>query len=280
MIKTSRQLKDKVRNMSGSDSNKAQALIRNFIMERFLERISLSEYKNNFILKGGMLVSAVMGIDVRATMDIDTTVRALPLTLSEARKVVENIIAVYVPDGVSFSITKSSEIMEGHEYPGLRFMLEARLDNMKQTIKSDISTGDVITPAAVMYSYKLMFENRTIPIWTYNLETLLGEKIETIVVRGTANTRMRDFYDVHIILSQEANNLKYDVLKEALRATSEKRGSTDLLAQAAEIMKDVLNSATMQKDWENYKRESFFVGDLSWVQVVESVRGLIAESLV
>src|SRR5665647_2822450 len=153
-----------VRNMSGSDSNKAQALIRNFIMERFLERISLSEYKNNFILKGGMLVSAVMGIDVRATMDIDTTVRALPLTLSEARKVVENIIAVYVPDGVSFSITKSSEIMEGHEYPGLRFMLEARLDNMKQTIKSDISTGDVITPAAVMYSYQLMFENRTIPI--------------------------------------------------------------------------------------------------------------------
>ena len=145
-----------------------------------------------------MLVAAVVGLETRATLDIDTTVKSLPLTMETARWVVEDVIRTDVPDGVSFRITKVSDIMEGHDYPGIRFILEAFLDKMKQAIKVDISTGDIITPGAVEYSYKLMFEDRSISIWTYNLETLLGEKLETIMARETANTRMRDFYDIHI----------------------------------------------------------------------------------
>jgi hypothetical protein len=156
MIKTAIQLKAKIRNLSGGDNDKAKVLIRNFIMERFLERVSLSPYRNNFILKGGMLVAAVVGLETRATMDIDTTVKSLTLSAENARSVIEKIILIDVDDGVTFEITKVSDIMEGHDYPGVRFMLEAKLDMIRQTIKIDISTGDIITPEAVEYSYKLI----------------------------------------------------------------------------------------------------------------------------
>ena len=217
MIRSATQLKAKVRNISGGDSTKTQTLIRNFIMERFLERIALSPYRNNFILKGGMLVSAVIGLDTRATMDIDTTVKFLELSKDNMIKIVEEIIAVEIPDGVHFSITKVTDIMEEHDYPGIRFMLEATLDNLRQAIKIDISAGDIIVPGAVEYSYKLMFEDRTISFWTYNLETLLAEKMETIMARGTANTRMRDFYDIHVISRQETIDLT--IFKKAFLAT-------------------------------------------------------------
>ena len=213
MIKASTQLKAKVRNLSGGNSRTAQTLIRIFMMERFLERIALSQYRNNFILKGGMLVAALVGLDTRATMDIDTTVKSLKLSKDNAIKIVEDIIAVEIPDGVQFRITRITDIMEEHDYPGIRVMLEATLDKMRQAVKIDISTGDIITPGAVEYSYNLMFEERAISIWTYNLETLLAEKLETIMARGTANTRMRDFYDIYTISRQEAFNK--EVLKRA-----------------------------------------------------------------
>jgi predicted nucleotidyltransferase component of viral defense system len=241
-------------------------------MERFLERISLSSYRNNFVLKGGMLVAAVMGLDMRATMDIDTTVRSFPLTEETARKMIEDIIAIEVPDGVVFQITKVSDIMEGHDYPGIRFMLEATLDRMRQPIKVDISTGDVITPTAIELSYKLMFEERYISLWTYNIETLLAEKLETIMARGTTNTRMRDFYDIHIISGQE--DIDADILKKAFLSTSKKRNTLELIDKFPEILDGVEQNTIMQRDWENYKNDSFYVGNLSWTEVMLSVKEL------
>ena len=272
MIRTATQLKAKIRNLSGGDNDRARMLIRNFVMERFLERVSLSSYRNNFILKGGMLVAAVVGLETRATMDIDTTVKSLTLTMENARRVVEDVIRTDVPDGVSFTITKVSDIMEGHDYPGIRFILEASLDKMKQAIKVDISTGDIITPGAVEYSYKLMFEDRSISIWTYNLETLLGEKLETIMVRETANTRMRDFYDIHILMSQKT--VDYKLLKSAFLATSEKRATTALVSRFDAILEEVRTDKTMESLWEKYRKENFFVGDLTWEDVSQSVKKL------
>ena len=156
MIKTAVQLKAKVRNLSGGDSGKALTLIRTFIMERFLERISISKYRDNFILKGGMLVASMVGLETRATMDIDATLRSQELSKERASEIVKEIIAVGIDDGVSFSLTGFADIMEEHDYPGVRITLEASLDNIRQTIKVDISTGDVITPTAVEYSYKLI----------------------------------------------------------------------------------------------------------------------------
>ena len=158
--------------------------------------------------------------------------------------------------------------MEGHDYPGIRFMLEASLDKMKQMIKVDISTGDIITPGAVEYSYKLMFEDRSISIWTYNLETLLGEKLETIMARETANTRMRDFYDIHILMSQKT--VDYKLLKAAFLATSEKRATTALVSRFDAILEAVRTDKTMESLWEKYQKENFFVGDLAWEDVNQS----------
>ena len=197
MIHTAKQLKDKVRNLSGGNNDVAQTLIRNFIMERFLERVSVSKYRNNFILKGGMLVASIVGVDMRATMDIDTTVKSLPLNEQDARRIIEEICSIQIEDGVTFKITLVKEIMEDFDYPGIRMMIEATLERMRQPIKIDISTDDAITPGAVEYEYKLMFEDRTISLLTYNLETLIAEKTQTILARGIANTRMRDFYDVY-----------------------------------------------------------------------------------
>lgn len=272
MIKTATQLKAKVRNLSDGDSTKAQTLIRNFIMERFLERISLSQYRNNFILKGGMLVASVVGLDARATMDIDTTVKSLSLSKEHAQQIVEDIIAVEIPDGLRFRITKVTDIMEEHDYPGVRFFLEATLDQLRQTIKIDISTGDVITPCAMEYQYPLMFEDRSISLWTYNLETLLAEKLETIMARGIANTRLRDFYDIHILTRQKSFDV--NVLKRAFLATSEKRNTANQIPDLFSILLSVEEDETMQQLWNNYREDSFFVGELSWREAMNSVKAL------
>jgi hypothetical protein len=159
MISSAMQLKVKIRNMSGGDGVKAQTLLRNYMMERFIERCAVSKYRNHFILKGGMFLASYVGLDTRATMDIDTTVQALPLTLDIVSKVIQEIIDVPLEDGVTFQITSAKNIMEEHEYPGICFMLDGFFDRIKQPIKIDISTGDVIIPKAIEYSYPLMFED-------------------------------------------------------------------------------------------------------------------------
>ncbi|MCD8068307.1 MAG: nucleotidyl transferase AbiEii/AbiGii toxin family protein [Lachnospiraceae bacterium] len=273
MIKTSNQLKAKVRNLSGGDTQRAQTLIRTFIMERFLERINLSQYRDRFILKGGMLVAAVTGIDMRATMDIDTTIKALPLNAQDAQQIVEEITEIEIEDGVSFRITKASDIMEEHEYPGIRIMLEATLDRMRQPVKIDISTGDVITPGAVEFSYKLMFEDRSISLMAYNIETLLAEKMETILSHGIANTRMRDFYDIYI-LTEQSIDMNMQVLAQALTAVCSKRGSESYMSDINQILEDIESSNLIGTEWERYRKNNFYVGDLEFAEVMRSVRNL------
>ena len=198
-MKSSRQLNALIRNMARNKSINAQIILRNFMLERLLERISLSRYKENLILKGGMLVAAMVGIDTRTTMDMDTTLRGYPLNAESVRAVFTDILAVPVEDHVTLILKKLEEIHDEAEYSGIRVTLEMLLDETRQTLKVDITTGDPITPAAVDYSFKLLFEDRTIQIKAYNLETVLAEKLETIFSRGVANTRMRDFYDVYVL---------------------------------------------------------------------------------
>ncbi len=217
-------------------------------------------------------MAALVGLDTRATMDIDTTVKSLNLSKDNAIKIVEDIIAVEIPDDVQFKITKVTNIMEEHDYPGIRFMLEATLDKMRQAVKIDISTGDIITPGAVEYSYNLMFEDRLISLWTYNLETLLAEKLETIMARGTANTRMRDFYDIYVISRQEA--FDKEVLRRAFLATSAKRNTTGQISDFENIIATVASDDTMAAQWQKFREDSFFVGDLSWYEVMNGVKVL------
>lgn len=273
MIKTSRQLKDLIRNMAKGDSGKSQQLIRNYAMERFLERVSLSEYKDNFILKGGMLVSSIVGLNNRATMDIDTTVRNLPLDMETAVKIVTEIVAVSINDNIHFEIKKVSSIMDEAEYGGVRLSLDAFLDTMRTPLKIDISTGDVITPAEIDYHYKLMFEPRFISLWAYPLETVLAEKIETMLVGRTTNTRLRDFYDLHI-LQNENISIDRKILADALSATCRKRKSENVLLEYRHILGEIEASSAMQEFWRNYQKANSYAVGISWESIMKSIRVL------
>ena len=272
MIKSRMQLNALIRNKAAGDGDKAQILLRIYMMERLLERISVSRYRDNFILKGGMLISSLVGVDMRTTMDIDTTVRALPLTQEKAKAFLEEIMAIDLEDNVSFRITKIEDIMEGHEYEGFRFHIEGVLEKLRQTIKIDISTGDAITPAAVKYELPLILENRTIGLWAYNMETLLAEKLETVMTRAEANTRMRDFYDIYILTRQEVIEINPTHLKEAFAATCRKRGSEAAIPSFDEVLESIEASPEMQDAWENYRKNNPYVEDLTWGEAIRSVK--------
>lgn len=276
MIHTSKQLKDKVRNVSKSDSRVAQALLRNYIMERFLERVSVSRYKDRFILKGGMLVASIVGIDMRATMDIDATIKALPLNTTDTKQIIEEICNIMLEDEVTFQIIKASEIMSDFEYSGVRVQVEAKLDRLRQPIKIDISTNDVITPSAINYQYPLMFEERTIELLTYNIETLLAEKIQAIFSRGVANTRMRDYYDIYMIVKNDHVNIEFDILKDAFNATCLKRNTVFDKDAIADGLLAVKGDYEMKERWEHFKSENFFVGDVLWEEVLSSLEKVMA----
>lgn len=273
MIKTSRQLKDKVRNMARGDSAKAQLLIRNYGMERFLERVSLSEHRDNFILKGGMLVSAMVGLENRATMDIDTSIRNMPLDTIAAKAMVEEIVAVPVDDNIRFEINDFGTIMDDAEYSGVRISLNAFLDATRIPLKIDISTGDAITPAAVIYQYKLMFEERYITLWAYNLETVLAEKIETVLSRSVLNTRLRDFYDLYVL---QDTGLEIDkaTLAAALTATARKRGSEQALALYERTLDEIRISPLMREQWERYQGKNNYAAGIVWDDVISDIRAL------
>ena len=279
MIHTSKQLKDKVRNISHGDNQTAQMLIRNFIMERFLERVSISPYRNNFILKGGMLVASLVGIDTRATMDIDSTLKALPLNEEDAVRIVNEIIRIHVEDGISFEVVKAAEIMADFEYPGVRLVLEARLDRLKQRIKIDLSTDDVITPSAIRYSYRLMFEDRSIELMTYTPETLLAEKIQTILARGITTTRMRDYYDVYEIVVGNKVSIDKEMLAEAFTATCMKRKTIFGSKQIEKIVNEISTDEGLLNLWDLYKNDNFYVGDIKWTVVCEAVCAYIRNNI-
>ena len=274
MIKTARQLKDLIRNLSREKSADAQLLMRNYMMERFLERISLSEYRDKFILKGGMLVAAMVGLDARSTMDLDATVKGANVNVEDIENLISAIVSVPIDDGVKFQLKSISEIMDEAEYPGIRVSMTTTFDGVVTPLKIDISTGDAITPREVRYSFKLMLEDRSIDIWAYNLETVLAEKLETIITRTTTNTRMRDFYDLHILSQLHDQSIVPADLRAALIATAKKRGTEKHLANASAAFDEVETDPNIEKLWRAYQKKFSYAADLSWHTVMDSIRSL------
>ena len=276
MIHSSKQLKDLIRNLSKEVGIEAHVLIRKYMMERFLERVSSSKYNGSFILKGGMLVAAFVGVEARATMDIDTTIKGIPVTIVDMERTITEISNIDLDDNVKFRIKKVSEIMDEAEYSGIRFSMDAVLDGAVIPLKIDISTGDVITPREIAYSYKLMFEDRTIPIMTYPIETVLAEKLETVISRSITNTRMRDFYDIHILLKSQ--NINADILALALERTAKKRGNFSLLENVESVFKIVKSDEDMKRLWNIYQKKFKYAGEYTWDEVIHSVRELSIEA--
>lgn len=273
-MKTSRQLKDLIKNMASEKDINAQILLRNYMLERLLERISISEFKDKFILKGGMLVAALVGVDMRSTIDMDATIKYYPVTEKSIREAFDIILSVPLNDGVQIKYIKIEEIRAEDEYNGFRVSLEALMDNARIPIKVDITSGDEITPKEIVYTFDLLLEDRSIDILAYNLETVLAEKIETIISRGIANTRMRDFYDVYILLKLQVYNMDNDLLTKALIATAKKRGSINLLNEGELILKEVFADNSSYKHWTRYQVKYIYANDISWKEIETSVMEL------
>lgn len=271
------QLKAFIKKKAAEKNISAQLVMQNYMMERLLERISLSSYKHNFILKGGFLISAIVGLDTRATMDLDTTIKGFTLTHEKIYSVFEEICAVEVEDDVQFEIAGISDIREWDEYPGIRVALKANYAPIRVPLTVDVTTGDKITPREIEYIFSMLFEQRTLSILAYNLETVLAEKLETVLSRNVANTRPRDYYDIHILYTLRGAECKKDILRQALERTAYKRGSQMILIQYKEILEEIRKSPQLLNQWERYRRQYEYAKEISFEDTCDTLQKLVTD---
>lgn len=271
------QLKAIIKNLAKEKHISAQLVMQNYMLERLLERISISRYQQNFILKGGFLIAAMVGLDTRATMDMDATIKGLPVNEQTIREMFEEICKIEIDDEIIFSFRDIGEIREGDEYSGYRVSLFANYPPMAVPLKLDITTGDKITPKEIEYQFKLLLEDRKISVLAYNLETIMAEKLETVISRGDQNTRLRDYYDIYILAKLQYSNIDAYALKAALNATTEKRGSTEVIKDYARIMNVVKNNEIMQKQWKNYQMDFEYATNIQFEDTCDTVVQLMSE---
>lgn len=264
IARNSMHLKSRIKKMASEKNLSAQLVMQNYMLERLLERISLSKFKENFILKGGFLIAAIVGLDSRATMDLDTTIKGIKLTLESIGNIFEYICKIEMEDNVTFSLNRTTYIRELDEYPGIRVSLTANYSPLKVPITVDITTGDKITPHEIEYDYQLMFDERSISIMAYNLETILSEKLETVLSRNIANTRPRDFYDIYILSTLHGSLYDPMILRSALEETAKKRGSLSVLPQYSGIIDNLRKDPGMLNFWTNYQRTFDYAKDISF----------------
>lgn len=274
-MKNAMQLKAIMKKLSKEKHISAQLLLQNYMMERLLERISQSKYKEFFIIKGGFLIAAMVGLDTRATMDIDATIKGYPVTEKTIKTMFEEICDIYIPDDIVFEFKHIGEIREGDEYTGYRVSVTANYAPMAVPLKLDITTGDVITPKEISFAYQMMLEDRTISVLAYNLETILAEKLETVISRSDQNTRPRDYYDIFILYRLWKNNVNMHNLQCALKATGEKRGSVNLLTEYKRIMEVVVNSEVMSKQWKKYQKDFAYASEVSFKDACNTVNRIM-----
>ena len=278
-MKNAMRLKAVIKNIAKEKHISAQLVMQNFMLERLLERISASKYQKNFILKGGFLIAAMVGLDSRATMDMDATIKGLPVNEQTVREMFEEICKIELDDDVSFCFRSIGEIREGDEYTGYRVALSANYQPMSIPLKLDITTGDKITPKEITYQFKLLLEDRSISVLAYNLETVVAEKLETVISRGNQNTRPRDYYDIYVLTKLRYSNIDISTLKAALGATAEKRGSKRILEDYHKIMDTVKNSEIMRKQWDNYRKDFEYASDIAFGDVCDVVVKLMDDLL-
>lgn len=258
------QLKAYIKKKATEKHISAQLVMQNYMLERLLERISLSKYKNDFIIKGGFLVSAIVGLDTRTTMDLDTTIKGFTLSHESILSIFKDVCAVKIEDDVEFEILGVVDIRETDDYPGIRVSLKANYAPISVPLTVDVTTGDMITPSEIKYAFPMLFDDRMISIFAYNLETILAEKLETVLSRNIANTRSRDYYDIHILYALHGEECDTVTLRAALERTMKKRGSDELLLEYPKILHDIRNSDILRKHWNKYRMEYDYAKDISF----------------
>lgn len=264
-------IKGKIRSLAQKNNLSSQEVLQIYFFERFLDRLSKSQYKKNFVIKGGLLISSLIGIENRTTMDMDTTIKGIALQEERIKEIVEEIININVDDGIKFEFKSLNYIREDDEYENFRVSLVAKVGKTKNPMKLDLTTGDAITPREIEYSYPCIFSKEAIKIMAYPLETVLAEKYETIIRRNITTTRMRDFYDLYTLYNLKKEEIDYGILKEAIKRTSSKRQSLEIMADYEEIIEDIRRDSYLKTLWEVYINENKYIGDLNFDKVVDVV---------
>ena len=264
------QLKAKIKNLALKNHIPAQAVLQNFMLESLLERISLSKYKDMVILKGGMLIASMVGINSRTTMDMDATLRGYPLTEKAIQAALSEICAIPLGDEVTLELDHIAPIREDDEYGGFRVAIIAKYESINTPLKIDITTGDIITPEAIRYAFQSNFEDKKIEVWAYNIETILAEKVETILRRSVLNTRPRDFYDVYIIMKTQRRAINKNIFRIALNATAQKRTSLAALRDQDIILQSIQTDTIMRQRWERYCKENYYANGIGFDEVIDT----------
>ena len=271
-------LKGKVKNISKSKRLSSQEVLQMFFFERFLERLSHSKYKFNFVIKGGLLISSMIGIDNRTTMDMDTTVKGIPLKEDVIKNIILEILGIEVGDGIQFEVTDITHIREEDEYENFRVHLTAIFGKIRNAMKIDITTGDVITPKEIEYVYPCMFREEGLKVLAYPIETILAEKYESVIKRNISTTRMRDFYDLYSLYHLRKEEIDFGVLKQAILSTARKRDSISFIQEANEIINDIKEDSYLKELWEVYLKDNPYIKELNFFDTVEVVK-IIAEKV-
>lgn len=267
-------LKGRIKKYAKSNNIAAQVVLQNYMFECFLARLSVSEYHEKFVVKGGILIAAIVGLDTRSTMDLDTTLRNLPLTEEKISDAINTICKIDMKDDVIFTVKSIAPIRKDDIYGGYCVRLDAVYDTIVTPLSIDVSTGDVITPDAVKYEFSGIFdEDIRISLWGYNIETVIAEKVETILRRGVFTTRPRDYYDVYILGTMQ----EYDkeIYKEALKATAEHRGSIEQISDVEGILKQISESDDLKNMWRKYQKKFAYASDISYEDILEALRKIV-----
>ena len=272
MAKNTMSFKAIINNIAKENKVASQAVLQTYMLERLLERISLSQYKNNFILKGGMLISAMLGIDSRTTMDMDTTIKGFPLTEENINKIMKEICEIKIEDNVTFKINNTVLIREDDDYGGFRITFEANYNNeMPVVLKIDVTTGDKITYKEIEYEFSLMLEDRKIRVLSYNLETVIAEKFESIIKRGPLTTRIRDYYDIYMLTNTQSKNIEEKELKDAIKETSKYRDSVKNIECWQETMDLIRENENLLKKKKKYQKNNIYATDIEYEDLIEAI---------
>ena len=267
MIKNAQSLMDKSKNLAIKYNITPNEVLQNYMFERILERLSVSQYKNNFILKGGLLLSSIMGISTRTTMDMDTSVKGINLTDTELYKILKEILDINIGDNVKFQIINSTPIREEDDYGGLKYNIVAIFDNLRVNLSIDIATGDTITPKEIEYNYKMLFEDRKLQIMTYNIESIIAEKFQTVVSRGILNSRMKDYYDLYYLITYK--EFSKENLKQAITKTFEKRNTN--LKEIENTLSKIKESSFIKELWENYSKKHRYTENIKFEEIINTI---------
>lgn len=264
-------LKGKIKNYAKSNNIAAQVVLQNYMFERFLERLSLSDYREKFVVKGGMLIAAIVGLDTRSTMDLDTTLRNLPLTEEQISTAIRSVCDIHLDDDVIFKMQAIGPIRKDDVYGGYCVRIDAVYDTIVTPLSIDVSTGDIITPSPVKYDFGGIFDDGLkITLWGYNIETVIAEKVETILSRGVFTTRPRDYYDVYVLVTTQEYDKK--LFAEALAATAKHRGSTEKIKDIPSILERISESHELKNLWSKYQKKFAYASDISYEMIMDILK--------